>query len=452
MITVLPQNAAKQPVQLCCALPLDLLQDVLVRTFKRAKLPVEVVKDTFSINSGAMFSGLFSGSAPCVAIYHREHKKDYHCIVLERKDAYGQHYVYAHFGGTSRNQMNINMGKTMDGHPGFFRQMIIGGAHEGLRDEELYYEAVFDVLPDALVDAEILYMEPQPKPQPQPQPKPQPQPQPKPQSKPQSKPASFQAVTEQKLEKSIGIETVGNVFTRVLQRNTPLPACNSMEFSTSADGQTSVEIHVLRGESDRAGENQSMGRYVLKGIPPMRRGVPRIQLTFDVDIGGNLRLSAKELSTGNQIQVQVTPTFVAPHKAPATKKATGATCVLSASASDEESFNWLDGDVCLKTGDGTTTLVLEQHTYIPTRAVATMNINAEDQQAFQLQVVESGLPRAQKPRCVGTLTMRNLPYSIRGDLQIEVVLNVDGKGKTELSARYPATGKTLPVTFTPTHR
>ncbi len=105
---------------------------------------------------------------------------------------------------------------------------------------------------------------------------------------------------------SLGIETVGGVFTRLIERNTTIPTKKSQIFSTAADGQTNVEVHVLQGEREMAQYNKSLGRFQLSGIAPAPRGVPQIEVTFDIDANGIVHVSAKDLGTGNQQQVTIT--------------------------------------------------------------------------------------------------------------------------------------------------
>ena len=105
---------------------------------------------------------------------------------------------------------------------------------------------------------------------------------------------------------SLGIETVGGVFTRLIDRNTTIPTKKSQIFSTAADGQISVEVHVLQGEREMAQYNKTLGRFQLTGIAPAPRGVPQIEVTFDIDANGIVHVSAKDLGTGNQQQVTIT--------------------------------------------------------------------------------------------------------------------------------------------------
>ena len=105
---------------------------------------------------------------------------------------------------------------------------------------------------------------------------------------------------------SLGIETVGGVFTRLIERNTTIPTKKSQIFSTAADGQTSVEVHVLQGEREMAQYNKTLGRFQLTGIAPAPRGVPQIEVSFDIDANGIVHVSAKDLGTGNQQDVTIT--------------------------------------------------------------------------------------------------------------------------------------------------
>ena len=105
---------------------------------------------------------------------------------------------------------------------------------------------------------------------------------------------------------SLGIETMGGVCTRLIERNTTIPATKSQVFSTAADNQTSVEVNVLQGEREMAAANKSLGRFHLDGIAPARRGVPQIEVTFDIDANGIVNVSAKDLGTGKEQHITIT--------------------------------------------------------------------------------------------------------------------------------------------------
>ena len=105
---------------------------------------------------------------------------------------------------------------------------------------------------------------------------------------------------------SLGIETLGGVFTKLIERNTTIPAKKSQIFSTAADGQTSVEIHVLQGEREMAQYNKSLGKFQLTGIAPAPRGVPQIEVSFDIDANGIVHVTAKDLGTGHEQNITIT--------------------------------------------------------------------------------------------------------------------------------------------------
>ncbi len=105
---------------------------------------------------------------------------------------------------------------------------------------------------------------------------------------------------------SLGIETMGGVFTRLIERNTTIPTRKSQIFSTAADGQTSVEVHVLQGEREMAAYNKTLGRFQLSGIAPAPRGIPQIEVTFDIDANGIVKVSAKDLGTGKEQNISIT--------------------------------------------------------------------------------------------------------------------------------------------------
>ncbi len=105
---------------------------------------------------------------------------------------------------------------------------------------------------------------------------------------------------------SLGIETMGGVMTKLIERNTTIPAKKSQTFTTAADNQTSVEVHVLQGEREMAQYNKTLGRFHLDGIAPARRGVPQIEVTFDIDANGIVNVSAKDLGTGTEQHITIT--------------------------------------------------------------------------------------------------------------------------------------------------
>jgi molecular chaperone DnaK len=104
---------------------------------------------------------------------------------------------------------------------------------------------------------------------------------------------------------SLGIETLGGISTKIINKNTTIPTSKSQIFSTAADSQTSVEIHVLQGEREMAGDNKTLGRFILDGIPPAPRGLPQIEVTFDIDVNGILNVKAKDKAMGKEQSIRI---------------------------------------------------------------------------------------------------------------------------------------------------
>src|SRR5690606_12886214 len=104
---------------------------------------------------------------------------------------------------------------------------------------------------------------------------------------------------------SLGIETMGGVMTKLIEANTTIPSKKAETFSTAADNQPSVEIHILQGERPMAAQNRTIGRFILDGIPPAPRGVPQVEVAFDIDANGILHVSAKDKATGKEQKIRI---------------------------------------------------------------------------------------------------------------------------------------------------
>jgi len=104
---------------------------------------------------------------------------------------------------------------------------------------------------------------------------------------------------------SLGLETLGGVFTKLIDRNTTIPVSKTQIFSTAADNQPSVEVHILQGERPMAGDNKTLGRFILDGIPPSPRGMPQVEVTFDIDVNGILKVKAKDKGTGKEQSIRI---------------------------------------------------------------------------------------------------------------------------------------------------
>jgi molecular chaperone DnaK len=104
---------------------------------------------------------------------------------------------------------------------------------------------------------------------------------------------------------SLGIETMGGVCTKIINKNTTIPTSKSQVFSTAADNQTSVEIHILQGEREMSADNKTLGRFILDGIPPSPRGMPQVEVTFDIDVNGILNVKAKDKTTNKEQSVRI---------------------------------------------------------------------------------------------------------------------------------------------------
>ena len=488
MPIVLPNNLDKEPLELVNKITYKHLKKALEEVAKEKNMPVQIADDKYDVNDGGLFSSLFAGTKPCVAVYHTKHKKDYHCAIIELKEAYGSYYVYVHMGGISKNQRNINWGESRayvrsDGGVGLHRPRFLArldsiAAKADMQDENLYYDALYKLIGEAIVEAQVMAdLPPRTTSAPRPEntqktinhttaqqeaPKKEvpksaqaaPAPEKPIQPEPHKEPAT--AEPRQKLEKSIGIETMGGVFQKVISAGTYIPTEVSMSFSTACDNQTSVVINVLQGENEKACNNISLGKYTLNGIMPARRGVPVIEVIFRVNKCGELDLSATDKGTGKNLEIFVDNVInTSKHKTPQPKEQIHqhkksrptAEFPLGTSQSDDEKLKWLDADVYFLTADNEKIEISVKHEYIPDARTIVLPISTDEQKSIEIQVFEQN----EYPRNIGKLVLSQIPYSIKGSLQIELSTFVDFNGISKVSAKVLPNGKYLPISFVPNY-
>lgn len=471
MITVYPQNQSKTPHELRASIPYKTLIKALKQVCEGKNIPADIEESKYSIE------GSWS-SIPCITITHPKQKKKYHSLVIELKDAYGEHYCYVHMGGRSRNQRDINMGKSytyINSHgeiaqhtPGFLGRLFSSEGEAGIKDEELYYDVLYKAIATALGLAEDWILNP---PRRSPEPRPAPVPNAESHTTAQKKEASKAAPVQEthsqpapekepsnseprhKLEKSIGLETMGGIFYKLISAGTYIPAEATMTFSTASDKQASVEINVLQGESEKACDNVSLGKYTLGGIAPAPRGVPEIEVTFRVNKYGELDVSATDKGTGKDLDVFVDNVLSA-HQEPAEQEPPepqqqkeappSAEFQFEVSQSDDELFKWMDSNICLLTPEGSTIDIIAKHTYVPTSKTVVLSAAVDEGCSFDIQVITRNEAAA---HTLGKITLSNIPYSSNGNLQIELFLWVQSKGQVSVTAKLLPSGKYLPIAF-----
>ena len=187
---------------------------------------------------------------------------------------------------------------------------------------------------------------------------------------------------------SLGIETLGGVFTKLIESNTTIPSKKSEVFSTAADNQPSVEIHILQGERPMAKDNRSIGRFHLDGIPPAPRGIPQIEVTFDIDANGILHVSAKDKGTGKEQKIRI-----------------------------------------------------ESNTTIPSKKSEVFSTAADNQPSVEIHILQGERPMAKDNRSIGRFHLDGIPPAPRGIPQIEVTFDIDANGILHVSAKDKGTGK-----------
>lgn len=495
MPIVLPNNLDKEPLELVNKITYKHLKKALEEVAKEKNMPVQIADDKYDVNDGGLFSSLITGTKPCVAVYHTKHKKDYHCAIIELKEAYGSYYVYVHMGGISKNQRDINWGKSRayvrsDGgfglhHPGLLARLDSIAAKADMQDENLYYDALYKLIGEAIVEAQVMAdLPPRTTSAPRPEntqktsnhtaaqqeaPKKEvpkaaqaaPAPEKPIQPEPHKEPAT--AEPRQKLEKSIGIETMGGVFTKIISAGTYIPTEAKMTFSTAADKQTSVEINVLQGENEKACDNVSLGKYMLSGIAPARRGVPQIEVTFSVNKYGELDLTAVDKGTKNELEIFVDNILATKKEAEAQQPdqpkqqqepdqhttIPSANCCISIDKSDEEFLFWTTAHVGFLTNDRNYTEAIRKNCFIPHSKYINLYVPMEEQNSASFQVVESAGSLQEQNKIIGKFVLSDVASSEKEQLLLELCCCINPKGIMNVTAKDVSANTYLSIAFAP---
>ena len=211
---------------------------------------------------------------------------------------------------------------------------------------------------------------------------------------------------------SLGIETVGGVFTKLIERNTQIPCSKSRMFTTATDGQTTVEVHVLQGERDLAANNKSLGRFELRNIPPALRGIPQIEVMFEIDANGIVNVSAKDMATGNKQKITIqSPTNLTNDEINQMVKEAAVYAEADAKRR-EETQTRNKGNVELDTAERTLRELAEQMTLDEQKAIRA----AADQLRYALQTYDNDKIRT------STKALQEQMYRVTTN----VYINVDG--------------------------
>lgn len=492
MPIVLPNNLDKQPIEVDVKFTYKQFKKALEIVAQEMNMPVQIVEEKYDVSDGGLFSSWIAGTIPCIAIYHTKHKKDYHCAIVELKEAYGSFYLYIHMGGISKNQRDINWGKSRayirsDGgvgvhHPGLFARLDSIAAKADMQDENLYYDALYKLIGSAIAEARFMVNHP-PRTAPAPRPEtaqkvenpaysqqdPPPKAAPKSASAPekpiQPEPHKEPAKAEprQKLEKSIGIETMGGVFTKIISAGTYIPTEAKMTFSTAADKQTSVEINVLQGENEKACDNVSLGKYMLSGIAPAPRGVPQIEVTFSVNKYGELDLTAVDKGTENELAIFVDNILATKKEAEAQQPdqpkqqqepdqhttIPSANCCISIDKSDEEFLFWTTAHVGFLTNDRNYTEAIRKNCFIPHSKYINLYVPMEEQNSASFQVVESAGSLQEQNKIIGKFVLSDVASSEKEQLLLELCCCINPKGIMNVTAKDVSANTYLSIAFVP---
>ena len=448
MIQLLKHNVSDEALRLEQSVTHAAVVRAIKRLAKERNIPLDVRKDSFYISDGALLSGLFAREIPCVAMSHPVQKDKYYTLLIELRNDYNKPTAFVHFGGTSRNIRNINMANmhAQNHGSGLFSSFLAGDSEAKFRDEQMYYDALLDLIAAGLVEAQY----PDPKPQraapkkesaPKKETEPKKDAAPKKETEPKKDAAPKKASAPRNsavAKNNYGLVTMGDQFTPIIMKETPLPASNTIEFSTAADNQTAVEIHAVCGCSHDANECRSLGKYILDGISPAPRGVPRIVITFTLDEDSQLEITAVDTASGKELNVtarseEKPAKQEAPESAPAVKLGK-----LSASHQEldlPEYFLSLDNDATFMTDAGLCVRVSEKSTCVPTRTKVLLSLKAGQ----TVRLLDGITP-------VCDMALIGLTDYLQ---PVEFTVMMDTKAVVEASAMVQTTGQPLTISVTP---
>jgi molecular chaperone DnaK len=241
---------------------------------------------------------------------------------------------------------------------------------------------------------------------------------------------------------TLGIETEGGTFTPLIERNSTIPTRKSRVFTTVADNQTRVEVHVLQGESDTAAYNRSLARFELTNIPPAPASIPTIEVTFEIDVNGVYTVSAQDQATGRSQSMVIGPSALRRPALIQTKPPEG-------EATGLVLLPVLPHTLGVEAPDGSFAPIIGRNTRIPTRASHLISTTADNQARMEVHVLQGESAWAAYNKSLARFEITNIPPAPRGVPQIEVTFEIDANGIVSVGARDQATGRSHPMLIHP---